>query len=89
MSMAARIEEKLREALSPERLEIHDDSAKHEGHAGWRPGGNTHFRVEIVSGAFTGKNRVDRQRMVYGLLKEEFEAGLHALQLDTRAPDEV
>ena len=86
MSMATRIEEKLRSGLSPERLEIRDDSSRHEGHAGWRPGGGTHFHVEIVSDAFSGKSRVEQQRLVYGLLKEEFDAGLHALQLVTRAP---
>jgi len=84
MSMATRIQEKLCAALSPQRLEIRDDSSKHEGHAGWRPGGGTHFHVEIVSEAFSGKNRVERQRMVYALLKEEFAEGLHALQLVTR-----
>jgi len=88
MSMAAQIEQKLRSALAPQRLEIRDDSSRHEGHAGWRPGGGTHFHVEIVADAFTGRNRVDRQRLVYDLLKEEFEAGLHALQLVTRAPSE-
>lgn len=88
MSMGTRIEEKLRSELAPRRLEIRDDSSRHEGHAGWRPGGGTHFRVEIVSDAFAGKNRVERQRLVYGLLKEEFASGLHALELLTRAPSE-
>ena len=86
MSMATRIEEKVRSALSPELLEIRDDSSRHEGHAGWRPGGGTHFHLEIISDAFSGKSRVEQQRLVYGLLKEEFDAGLHALQLVTRAP---
>jgi len=88
MSMARSIEEKLREALAPERLEVIDDSHRHAGHAGWRPGGDTHFRVEIVAAAFEGQSRVERQRRVYALLTEEFEAGLHALQLRTATPDE-
>lgn len=88
MSMARSIEEKLREALAPERLEVIDDSHRHAGHAGWRPGGDTHFRVEIVAAAFEGQSRVERQRRVYALLAKEFEAGLHALQLRTATPDE-
>ncbi|HLS67944.1 MAG TPA: BolA family protein [Kiloniellales bacterium] len=88
MSMAERIEDKLRRGLSPQKFELLDDSARHEGHAGWRPGGGTHFRVEIVSEAFVGKSRVERQRLVYDLLKEEFAEGLHALQLVTRTPAE-
>jgi len=89
MSMAPRIEEKLRAALAPERLEVVDDSHRHAGHAGWRPGGDTHFRVEIVAAAFEGQSRVERQRRVYALLGEEFEAGLHALQLRTETPAEA
>ncbi|MBM3570908.1 MAG: BolA family transcriptional regulator [Alphaproteobacteria bacterium] len=75
-------------ALQPIRLSINDDSHRHEGHAGARPGGETHFQAVIVSAAFAGKSRVERQRMVYGLLDDEFKSGLHALQLRTLAPDE-
>lgn len=88
MRMAERIEAKLREALSPTRLEIADDSAKHQGHAGWRPGGETHFHVTVVAPEFAGKSRVARQRLVYGILSEELAERVHALQLTTLAPEE-
>lgn len=88
MTVAARIETKLAEALAPARLEIADDSHKHEGHAGWRPGGQTHFRVLVVAEAFAGMSRVARQRRVYALLAEELDSQVHALQLTTRTPAE-
>lgn len=88
-AIAAAIDRKISAALAPSRLVITDDSAKHAGHSGAREGGESHFTVDIVSTAFAGKTRVARQRMVYGLLKEEFDAGLHALALITRTPDEA
>ncbi|MFC4350532.1 BolA family protein [Fodinicurvata halophila] len=87
-SMKQLIEEKLREALAPQRLEVADDSHKHEGHAGWRPGGETHFRVEVVSEVFEGMSRVARQRRVYEILSEELAESVHALQLRTLTPEE-
>ncbi|SMF33296.1 BolA protein [Tistlia consotensis] len=86
---AGRIERTLREALAPQRLEIADDSHRHAGHAGARPEGETHFRVTIVAERFEGLSRVERQRLVNGLLSAEFESGLHALQLSTRTPAEA
>lgn len=80
-SMKQIIEDKLRAALAPQRLEVADDSHKHEGHAGWRPGGETHFRVEVVSEAFEGMTRVARQRRVYEILSEELAERIQALQL--------
>jgi BolA protein len=88
MDVAEIIRSKLTEALSPLRLEIVDDSAKHQGHAGWRPGGETHFNVTVVSAAFDGKSRVERQRMVYGILAAEMADRVHALALTTRTPAE-
>ena len=88
MSIAQALHNKITAALQPIRLSINDDSHRHEGHAGARPGGETHFQAVIVSAAFAGKSRVERQRMVYGLLDDEFKSGLHALQLRTLAPDE-
>lgn len=88
MRIAERIERKLREALDPHRLELADDSDKHEGHSGWQPGGETHFRLLIVSEAFSGRTRVERQRMVYDILREELRERVHALQLTTKAPHE-
>ena len=74
--------------LQPIVLELVDQSEAHRGHAGWRAGGETHFDLTVVSAAFAGKSRVQRQRMVLGALKEEFEAGLHALSIQARAPGE-
>jgi BolA protein len=86
--VATAIDEKLRATFAPVRLAIEDESSKHRGHAGWREGGETHFRVEIVSQAFEGKTRVARQRLVYAALKEELDAGLHALAMETLTPAE-
>ena len=63
MSMADRIRAKIETGLSPKRLAIFDDSHRHAGHAGAREGGETHFRLEIVSSAFAGKSRIERQRV--------------------------
>jgi BolA protein len=79
---------KLSAALEPSRLDIIDESHRHAGHAGARPEGETHFRVEIVASAFRGKSRVERQRLVYTILAEELKARVHALQLATRTPEE-
>jgi BolA protein len=87
-AVANAIDNKLRTRFAPTRLSIEDESARHRGHAGHREGGESHFRVEIVSAAFDGKNRVARQRLVYEALKDEFAAGLHALALTTLTPAE-
>ena len=87
-AIAMSIDNKLRMRFAPKRLSIEDESARHRGHAGHREGGESHFRVEIVSAAFEGKSRVARQRLVYDTLKEELAAGLHALALTTLTPDE-
>lgn len=86
--VAMAIDNKLRSKFAPVRLAIEDESSRHRGHAGWREGGETHFRVEIVSAAFEGKSRVTRQRLVYAALKAELDAGLHALALTTLTPEE-
>jgi BolA protein len=88
-SVESSIRAKLSGALSPVLLEIVDESAKHAGHAGARPGGQTHFAVKIVSSNFEGLSTVERQRKVYGLLEPQFAAGLHALALKTMTPDEA
>jgi BolA family transcriptional regulator, general stress-responsive regulator len=89
MTVADTIRRKLIEALAPTHLEIVDDSHRHAGHAGARAGGETHFNVDIVSAAFAGKSRVDRQRLVYGILADELKGQVHALALRTAAPDET
>ena len=88
MSVAETIRVKLTERLAPTRLVVLDESHRHAGHAGARPGGETHFNVTVVSAAFTGLNRVARQRLVYQTLSEELAGGLHALSLTTTTPDE-
>jgi BolA family transcriptional regulator, general stress-responsive regulator len=88
MSVAATIESKLTAALHPTRVTVIDESELHKGHAGHRPGGQSHFRVEIVSAAFDGQSRVARQRRVYEILADELKAGVHALALKTLTPAE-
>ncbi|HEY1721005.1 MAG TPA: BolA family protein [Magnetospirillaceae bacterium] len=88
MTVASQIETKLKAALDPARLAVIDDSARHAGHSGARPGGETHFTVEIVSAKFAGQSRVARHRMVYDLLAGEIAGGVHALALKTLTPDE-
>jgi BolA protein len=80
---------KLEAALAPLVLEIDDDSAKHAGHVGARAGGESHFSVRVVSAAFAGKSRVERQRLVHGILAEELAGPVHALALALKAPAEV
>jgi BolA protein len=88
MRVASIIEEKLRQAFSPSRLSVEDESHKHAGHAGARPEGETHFRVEVVSAAFHGLSRVDRQRRIYGVLDAELKGPVHALALRALTPEE-
>ncbi len=83
-----RITEKLTKALAPERLDVVDESHQHKGHAGHRPGGETHFRVHIISEAFRGKSRLERHRMVNEILARELEGGVHALAIHASAPGE-
>jgi BolA protein len=82
------IEQRLRAALAPLRLEIVDDSAKHAGHAGARESGGGHFNVTIVSAAFAGKGLIERHRLVYGALGELMHKDIHALSLQALSPDE-
>lgn len=88
-NMTSRLRAKLEAALSPLSLDIEDESAKHAGHAGAREGGETHYRIRIVSESFAGLNRVQRQRKVYAALAEELAERVHALSLVTLTPDEA
>jgi BolA protein len=87
--VAAEIERRLRSALSPERLAVIDDSAHHAGHAGHDARGESHFTVEIVAAAFSGQNRVQRQRMVNAALRDLLAERVHALAIRARAPGEA
>lgn len=88
MTVADRIKAKLTEALAPTELRVIDESHKHAGHRGARPEGETHFHVAVTSERFTGMMRVARQRLVYGILAEELAGPVHALSLETAAPDD-
>ena len=88
MNTKAIITNKLREAFSPESLDVSDESHLHEGHAGHRPGGETHFRVYIVSEVFKGKSRIERHRMINTALASELEGSVHALAIHAQAPGE-
>ena len=82
------IAEKLTTAFAPQQLDVIDESHQHEGHAGHRPGGETHFRVYIVSRAFEGKSRLERHRMINQTLNDELAGGIHALAIHAAAPGE-
>jgi BolA protein len=86
--VADAIRSKLSDGLQPIRLDIVDESHRHAGHAGARAEGESHFQVAVVSAVFAGKNRVARQRLVYGLLADELTTDIHALSLTTLTPDE-
>lgn len=88
---AERIRERLETAFAPIMLEIVDDSGKHAKHAGRHglPAGETHYRITMVSPRLDGLTRLARSRAVHEALAAEFGAGLHALSLTLRAPDEV
>ncbi len=89
MTVAEKIRSQLEQSLAPIELEIVDESHRHAGHSGAQPGGETHFNVRIVSAAFEGKNRVERHRMVFGVLQELMNAPVHALSLNTLTPHEA
>lgn len=88
MQTADVIERKLTEAFTPQSLKVVDESHQHEGHAGHRPGGQTHFRVYIVSESFKGKTRLERHRMINAALSGDLAAGVHALAIHAAAPGE-
>src|SRR5262249_58248171 len=86
MRTADVITEKLTAAFAPESLRVEDESHQHEGHAGHRPGGQTHYRVYIVAQAFRGKSRIDRHRMINQTLAQELAGRVHALAIHALAP---
>ncbi|MFZ0846667.1 MAG: BolA family protein [Pseudolabrys sp.] len=88
MRTADLITQKLTEAFAPQSVNVVDESHLHEGHSGHRAGGQSHFRVYIVSGAFKGKTRVERHRLINGILAEELAGGVHALAIHAAAPGE-
>jgi BolA family transcriptional regulator, general stress-responsive regulator len=89
MTTRNRIVDKLTESFHPTRLEVTDESHQHAGHAGHRPGGETHFRVTIVADAFHGKSRIERHRLINTALADELAGGVHALAIHAAAPGET
>ena len=83
------IARKLTDAFAPASLKVLDESHRHAGHAGHRPGGETHFRIYIVAEAFRGKTRLERHRMINATLAAELRDGVHALAIHAAAPDET
>jgi BolA family transcriptional regulator, general stress-responsive regulator len=83
-----RITAKLTNAFAPDQLLVEDDSARHAGHSGARPEGETHFSVKLVSDAFRGKSRIERHRMVNAALADDLATRVHALTITAKAPGE-
>ena len=88
MGVQETITRKLTETFAPVSLKVLDESHQHEGHAGHRPGGQTHFRIYIVADAFQGKSRLARHRMINETLAGELQSGVHALAIHAASPDE-
>ena len=86
--VAAEMLRRLNSALTPTRIELIDDSEQHRGHGGYNPAGESHFTLRIESPHFAGKNRVERQRMIYAALGELIDARVHALSIRATAPGE-
>ena len=85
-SRAERIRTALESVFTPDALTVTDTSYLHEGHAGARPGGETHYRVEITAQAFVGLSRIERHRAINAALQPEFDTGLHALEIKAKVP---
>lgn len=85
MSMKETMTRKLEAAFSPLSLQVIDESEHHRGHGGWREGGETHFRIQIVSPAFKGKSRIDIHRAINACLDAEIKGGVHALAIEAKA----
>lgn len=84
MNRQQRITAILASELNPSLLEVVDDSAKHAGHAGASPQGETHYTITIAAQSFTGKSRVAQHQAIYKLLDSEFKSGLHALAITVK-----
>jgi BolA protein len=89
MGMQDIITTKLTAAFAPQSLRVENESHLHEGHAGHRPGGESHFRIYIVSETFSGKSRIERHRMINAALANELKSQVHALAIHAQAPGEA
>jgi stress-induced morphogen len=88
MNRADRMAALLQLHFTPQLLQIVDDSGRHAGHAGAAPGGETHYRILMVSAVFSGLSRIERSRRVHAALDDELSGGLHAVTLSLRTPEE-
>ncbi|HSA79171.1 MAG TPA: BolA family protein [Geminicoccaceae bacterium] len=88
MTVADAIRQRLTAALAPARLDLVDESARHAGHAGARPQGESHFRLTIVASAFAGRSRIERQRLVFAALGDLMQTDIHALAITALTPAE-
>jgi BolA family transcriptional regulator, general stress-responsive regulator len=89
MTVADAIRQRLTAALAPARLELVDESARHAGHAGARPQGESHFRLTIVAAAFAGRSRIERQRLIFAALGDLMRSDIHALAITALTPAEA
>lgn len=89
MTVADAIRQRLTAALAPARLDLVDESARHAGHAGARPQGESHFRLTIVAAAFAGRSRIERQRLVFAALGDLMQSDIHALAITALTPAEA
>lgn len=88
MTVATQLRHAIEHALSPTRLEIVDESARHHGHAGSRPEGETHFAVVVVSAAFWERSRLERQRLIHAAAAGLLQERIHALSIRALTPEE-
>lgn len=88
MTIKDSIISKINEQLEPQILEVEDDSNKHRGHAGWQEGGETHFNLLVVSEKFAGLSKINRHKVIYGILGDEMRQKIHALSIKAYAPEE-
>lgn len=86
--VAAEMLARLNSALSPTRIELTDESEQHRGHGGYNPSGESHFSLRIESPAFAGKNRLQRQQMIYAAIGDLMDSRVHALSIRATAPEE-
>ena len=89
MTVADAIRQRLTAALAPDRLDLVDESARHAGHPGARPQGESHFRLTIVAPAFAGRSRIERQRLVFAALGDLMQSDVHALAITALTPAEA
>lgn len=80
---------KIRNNIQASDIELIDDSARHAGHAGSRPGGATHYKLKVVSDAFAGLSRIERHRLIYTILADELRDHIHALNIEAKTPQEA